>query len=252
MKAPAFQFYAADFLVGTAMMSAEEVGGYIRLLCYQWTHGSIPDDDAVLCRLTGCGGNAVASIRHKFGIGLAGGLVNARLEKVRQDAIDYRVRQAKNAALGWEKRKSPRVGNAKPDAVAMPSHMPESCSSVFSLQSSIANTAGQAGDGGGSESKTKPNPKPRPRNELIDALASFTTDRPETLNQNEYGKIAKALSLIRQSTPDVTPDEIRRRGENYSKHFPEITRTAMGLASNWSLSDRAAKKEDDYKGTTFR
>ena len=86
MKAPAFQFYAADFLVGTAMMSAEEVGGYIRLLCYQWTHGSIPNDDAVLQRLTGCGGNAVASIRHKFGIGSAGGLVNERLEQVRPDS----------------------------------------------------------------------------------------------------------------------------------------------------------------------
>jgi hypothetical protein len=32
-KSPAFQFYPQDFLVGSAMLSAEETGAYIRLLC---------------------------------------------------------------------------------------------------------------------------------------------------------------------------------------------------------------------------
>jgi len=31
-KAPAFQFYASDFLVDTAEMTNQEVGAYIRLL----------------------------------------------------------------------------------------------------------------------------------------------------------------------------------------------------------------------------
>lgn len=34
-KSPAFQFYAQDFLVGTAMLSAEETGAYIRLIMNQ-------------------------------------------------------------------------------------------------------------------------------------------------------------------------------------------------------------------------
>ena len=41
-KAPAFQFYADDFLAGTLEMSQEEVGQFIRLLCHQWNRGSIP------------------------------------------------------------------------------------------------------------------------------------------------------------------------------------------------------------------
>jgi hypothetical protein len=88
------------------------------------------------------------------------------------------------------------------------------------------------------EPKAPKEPKPRQRNELFDALAGFTTDKPETLNSNEHGKIAKALSLIRESLPTVTPDEIRRRGRNYASHFPQITKTAMGLASNWSLAEK--------------
>jgi uncharacterized protein YdaU (DUF1376 family) len=33
MKDPAFLFYSSDFLVGTMLMSNEEVGKYIRLMC---------------------------------------------------------------------------------------------------------------------------------------------------------------------------------------------------------------------------
>ena len=46
MKAPAFQFYAADFLVGTSDMTNEEVGIYIRLLCHQWAKGFVLKDKA--------------------------------------------------------------------------------------------------------------------------------------------------------------------------------------------------------------
>jgi uncharacterized protein YdaU (DUF1376 family) len=34
-KPPAFQFYADDFLGGTIDLTTEEVGAYIRLLCFQ-------------------------------------------------------------------------------------------------------------------------------------------------------------------------------------------------------------------------
>lgn len=41
-KAPAFQFYAQDFLTGCTYLTNEEVGMYIKMLCKQWTDGSIP------------------------------------------------------------------------------------------------------------------------------------------------------------------------------------------------------------------
>jgi len=52
-KSPAFQLYPKDFLVDTAMMTAEEVGAYMRLLCYAWVglpgfeQGYIPGDERV-------------------------------------------------------------------------------------------------------------------------------------------------------------------------------------------------------------
>lgn len=104
--------------MGTIAMTAEEVGAYIRLLCVQWDIGGLPNDDSTICRLGGCGGNAVASIRAKFEVGQDGKLRNRRLEEEREKQRIYREKQAENGAKRW-------LGNAKPQALAKPSHMPE-------------------------------------------------------------------------------------------------------------------------------
>ena len=46
MKTPAFQFYPNDYLSDTnvMLMTAEQEGHYIRLLCICWKDGSIPAD----------------------------------------------------------------------------------------------------------------------------------------------------------------------------------------------------------------
>ncbi len=58
-KAPAFQFYAKDFLVDTQLMSNAEVGAYVRLLAYAWvglpghSQATLPRDHGALARLVG-------------------------------------------------------------------------------------------------------------------------------------------------------------------------------------------------------
>jgi len=57
IKRPAFQFYPADYLGSqrVALMTLEEEGAYIRLLCYCWQHGSIPSNPDQIARLIGKG-----------------------------------------------------------------------------------------------------------------------------------------------------------------------------------------------------
>ena len=50
-KAPAFQLYVADFINGTITMNNEEVGVYIRYLCYEWDKGGLPDNETLLARI---------------------------------------------------------------------------------------------------------------------------------------------------------------------------------------------------------
>lgn len=56
-KAPAFQFYPADYLqsLRVQMMTLEEEGAYIRLMSYCWKNESIPSDLELLARLVGKG-----------------------------------------------------------------------------------------------------------------------------------------------------------------------------------------------------
>ena len=44
-KDPAFLFYSSDFLTGTALMTDEQIGKYIKLLCYQHQMGHLSERD---------------------------------------------------------------------------------------------------------------------------------------------------------------------------------------------------------------
>ena len=51
MKDPAFLFYSSDFLSGTMLMSDEDVGKYIRLLCLQHQKGHLKEKEMLnICK----------------------------------------------------------------------------------------------------------------------------------------------------------------------------------------------------------
>lgn len=76
MKDPAFLFYSSDFLSGTMLMSDEDVGKYIRLLCLQHQKGHLREKDM----LNICGGKN-DDIFDKFSLDDEGNYYNIRLEE---------------------------------------------------------------------------------------------------------------------------------------------------------------------------
>lgn len=75
MKDPAFLFYSSDFLSGTMLMSDEEVGQYIRLLCLQHQKGHLKEKDLLsICKVHN------EEIFSKFKIDEEGYYYNERLE----------------------------------------------------------------------------------------------------------------------------------------------------------------------------
>ena len=115
-KAPAFQLYSNDFLVDTMAWSAFEVGIYIRLLLYQWTNESIPEDPERLARIAGVdlgnfkkawlrvvGGKFVKAPQNDD-LGCGGGLINLRLEKTRKEQEEVKEKAIESGRLGAEKR----------------------------------------------------------------------------------------------------------------------------------------------------
>ena len=120
---PAFQFYARDFLASTSDMGAEEVGAYIRLLCYQWDKGAIPDDIPRIERIAGMAtpsvrqwqtdGTAIAVpmadhplryVIERFPVGSDGMRRNLRLERTRAEQEAFRAKKATSGKLGAEAR----------------------------------------------------------------------------------------------------------------------------------------------------
>ena len=75
MKDPAFLFYSNDFLSGTMLMTDEEVGKYIRLLCLQHQKGHLKEKDL----LSICKGHN-EEIFSKFKKDEEGNYFNERLE----------------------------------------------------------------------------------------------------------------------------------------------------------------------------
>jgi uncharacterized protein YdaU (DUF1376 family) len=119
-KAPAFQFYADDFLAGTITMTNEERGAYIALLCLQWSKGSLTENDFQRVCI-GMPPHSQRICQDKFQIDADGNYRNKRLEAEREKQDQYRKKQTDNANKRW-------VGNATAYATALPTDMPNVCS----------------------------------------------------------------------------------------------------------------------------
>ena len=122
-KAPAFQFYASDFLsdINVSMMSMSQRGIYVTLLAYEWIEGSLPSD---LDRLKLLCGNPVDFDSDWLVVSACfyeedGRIYNKRLEKERQNMLSYRERMSKNGRRGANIRWNNKDGKA----IAKPSNI---------------------------------------------------------------------------------------------------------------------------------
>lgn len=98
---PAFQFYPADYTIGTKFFTPAERGAYVDCLCHQWDEGSIPGDDlrdlAVVMRCTEDEARALwVRVSKKFQRGDDGQWRNERLESEREKQRAHRETQAEN------------------------------------------------------------------------------------------------------------------------------------------------------------
>lgn len=141
MKAPAFQFYAGDWLSSqrVALMSLEEEGGYIRLLAFCWQHGSIPDDPEKIARLIGKGASTTlaTTLATMFEPG-GKGLVNRRLEEVRLEQEAWRAKSSEGGKKSAEKRRIAKEAkeNATKPQPPLEGCLPNGANQTATLQSS--------------------------------------------------------------------------------------------------------------------
>ena len=120
------KWFPGAFMAGTAHLSNEEVGAYIRLLCWQAQSTELPNDFDRLSRLAdGMNADTWKAIRDKFIVDDdTGGLYNQRM-RLEMLTASERVQKSKSAAnKRWSKRKDTDA-DADAYADALPRHMPK-------------------------------------------------------------------------------------------------------------------------------
>jgi len=114
-RSPSFQLYCSSFLASCITMTNQQVGAYIRLLCWQWDHDAVPSQEESLRKILG--GitkrefRAIWDVlRNKF-VEENGLLRNPRLEVERQNQLEYRQKQRERGAAGararWPRHSDP-------------------------------------------------------------------------------------------------------------------------------------------------
>ncbi len=96
MKSPAFQFYPSDFLSdeNVALMTNQEVGCYIKLICFCWKQGTIPEEMKRIAQLCGETESVMSelwpSLKPCFKSTGNGRLMQPRLDRERKKQKEWR------------------------------------------------------------------------------------------------------------------------------------------------------------------
>ena len=155
---PSFQLFPRDFLADTDNLTDAAVGLYIRLLCKQWMHGSLPeafesdDDGDSMIDVLPLGD--IKERRKSFRL-LAkhfvphptetGRVAQSRLERIREEQRLYREQKALAGAIGGKQTQSRRQAQGVAESsTASISLQAESIDAAFSLQAKSSSASATA------------------------------------------------------------------------------------------------------------
>lgn len=113
-RPPSFDFYPDDFVGGTMGMHPCARGIYISLLCYQWSHGAIPNPTNIrqFVQITGAMPDELKEhlpeVLLKFERRENGSFINARIEREYARKVEIREKRSavgKSGAIAKQKQK---------------------------------------------------------------------------------------------------------------------------------------------------
>ena len=213
-RAPAFQFYADDFLAGTMTMTNEERGAYISLLCLQWSKGFVTELDIQRICL-GMPTHCQGICQGKFEVGEDGHYRNKRLEVERAKQKERSEKQRDIANLRWNK-----------DANAMPTHMPDDAKAY-------AESVPESCFPSPSPSPKEDTKKEKPLSPELEAfrlrVGALIKRRPTT--QWSTKEIKALKEIFDYNTPEEDLVALEARYQSDDKY---LRRELMTLLNNWN------------------
>ena len=204
-KSPAFQFYPKDWLGSTKvdLMTLEEQGGYLRLLCHAWNNEGcdLPDDDDKLSKLSrlheGWFNGSSEIIKECFLL-KKGRLVSERLLEERKKQQEWAEKSSKGGKKSAELRKTKDLESKGGVRVVDDRHQPKPNIAVCSLQSSSSSLSSTA--------STKKN-----KEKDIHVFEEIVSHMNEVMGTGYKPKTAKTQRLIKARLDEgFTIDDFKR------------------------------------------
>lgn len=213
-KSPAFQFYPADFLLDTAILTAAEVGAYWRLCSYAWKgirglpQCHIPSKPEELARMVGMTVEEWSTISGRvleYFTERDDNFVHRRLEKELQKQNRFHEHQRKAGKRGaeakWSKARQEKVNDGEPIVRPKRAHRPANGQTIANdgPSSSFSSTSSPSG--------TTPSPNGEGRilavevgsnghiaaNELVGFWIDAQPERPPNASIAKQGKAAQRI-----------------------------------------------------------
>lgn len=107
-KPPAFQFYPRDWVMSTRVLTPEQRGVYMDLLCFAWDGDGLPDDRTEMAAMVGIPPQKFArvwdAIKGKFFQDDAGRWRNQRQESQRAELEELREKRRRAGKASAEQR----------------------------------------------------------------------------------------------------------------------------------------------------
>ena len=123
-QSPWMPLYCDDLIASCADMSSQEFGGYVRLLCYIWSRGPVPNNLSTITRIGGISARCWRRIECRFSPTPmedgSEGLSQTRIEAERFKRYvksEERVTSGRKGAVGrWGKPNGSAIGSANGSA----------------------------------------------------------------------------------------------------------------------------------------
>jgi len=233
-NSPAFQFYPKDYLgsMKVRLMTPEERGGYVDLLCHAWLDDkcSLPDDDTVLATLSGLGErwfDVKDKIRPCFRK-RGKRLISTRLKQERKKQKEWHEKSRLGGMKSGEVRRNKALELKGGSQMVQTKDEPNTNSSVCSLQSSSSSTS----------------PK------KIKAIKhKYGEYKNILLADKDYEQLTKRFGEEKRDYWIKEVDEgIELKGYKYKSHYMAILKWAKNTNQSNSVSSLAQQIKEAHDG----
>lgn len=214
--------YIGDYLKDTSCLTTEEHGAYLLLIFYYWQHGSIPDDDGKLCRITGLYPDAWSNAKSTLLAYFVQGVNCYRHTRIDNELSKAKSRKEANIARAktaagkrWSGKKD-ASSNAPSNATSTRQAMLEQCPSPSPSPSTVTTKA-----------KSKKDLCPEPQSDYVpeDSVMVF----PTTGNPKEWHLTDSKLNEWQETYDTIDVQAQSKQALQWIKDNPTRRKTARGM-----------------------